>query len=374
MQSFEDIDITQSRILIFDGQDSNIHQIGFFLDSARLRNRAYATDPLKVLDVFAKFRPDLLLLCLRAPYDDGFEVMEKLKVVLGANSYLPVVIMSADISAEAKRRALFLGADDFLSEPLDALEAVPRIKNLLQAHWLFTALRTHNETLDRRVRERTADLAEAHLEVVERLATASEYRDDDTGQHAQRVGRLAAMIARSIGQSEQEVEMLRIAATLHDVGKIGVPDRVLMKEGKLTPEEFTIVKSHTNIGGEILRQSRFPLLQMAREIALSHHERWDGTGYPQGLKAERIPLSGRIVAIADVFDALTHDRPYKKGWSLDETLHEMKQSSERQFDPELLKAFFRAIRGQSLQSLIKSLEGENAAIVPAILRPALVSG
>ena len=187
--------------------------------------------------------------------------------------------MTADITTEAKQRALASGANDFLSKPLDTTEVILRIKNLLRTRWLQAELRQHNETLEAKVLERTRQLAEAQLEILDRLAIAAEYRDDDTGQHTKRVGKLAAIIARGLGQSEDQVEVLRLAATLHDVGKIGVPDRVLLKPDKLTAEEFEIIKSHTIIGGEILGKSKFAILQMAREIAVSHHERWDGTGY-----------------------------------------------------------------------------------------------
>ena len=238
---------------------------------------------------------------------------------------MPILVLTADITAESRERALSSGANDFLSKPLSATEVVLRIKNLLRTRWLYGELRRHNEQLETKVLERTRQLAEAQLEILGLLATAAEYRDDDTGEHARRVGRLAGMIAKASGQSEQDVEVLRLAATLHDIGKIGVPDRVLLKTERLTNEEFEIIKSHASIGIEILGKSRFSILQAAREIAGSHHERWDGTGYPEGLQGHEIPLSGRIVAIADVFDALTHDRPYKKAWSLEEAVTEIER-------------------------------------------------
>jgi putative two-component system response regulator len=210
-------------------------------------------------------------------------------------------------------------------------------------------------------------LAEAQLEIVERLALAAEYRDDATGQHTQRVGKLSALIAGAVGQPKSEVELLRVAATLHDVGKIGIPDQILLKPGRLTSEEFDLIKSHTTIGGTILGDSKFALLDMAREIALSHHERWDGTGYPRGLKGEVIPLSGRIVTIADVFDALTHDRPYKRAWSLEEAVVEVKKLSGHQFDPHLVDVFLSLINTQGLYHLSLSIEtSDDRVIVPAL--------
>jgi putative two-component system response regulator len=203
------------------------------------------------------------------------------------------------------------------------------------------------------VRERTRELEEAHQEIlhqatilieaqvetIHRLALAAEYRDDDTGQHVQRVSRNCGLLARALGWQEEQVELIRKASPLHDVGKIGIPDDILLKPGKLTPDEWNVMKSHTVIGAKILSGSSFPLLQMAEEIALTHHEKWDGSGYCPGLGGEDIPLPGRIVAVADVFDALTHERPYKKAWSVDEAVSEITNQRGRHFDPQVVDAF-----------------------------------
>jgi putative two-component system response regulator len=170
---------------------------------------------------------------------------------------------------------------------------------------------------------------------------AAEYRDDDTGQHTQRVGNLAALLARQLELDEEEANLLRRAAPLHDVGKIGIPDRVLLKPGKLSEEEFEFIKTHTIIGAEILAQHHTPLLQEAASIALTHHERWAGNGYPHGIAGEEIPLAGRIVSVADVFDALTHERPYKKAWAVEDAVSEIKRHSGTQFDPAVVAAFSR---------------------------------
>lgn len=185
----------------------------------------------------------------------------------------------------------------------------------------------------------TRDLREAQIETIERLATAAEFRDDDTGQHVHRVSQNCARIAAALQWPEAQTELIRKASPLHDVGKIGIPDHILLKPGKLTPEEWEIMKSHILIGSSILSGSRFPLLQMAEEIALTHHEKWDGTGYSPGLGGEAIPLSGRIVAVADVFDALTHERPYKKAWPVSEAVDEIRSQSGRHFDPDVVEAF-----------------------------------
>ena len=359
MQSFTDVELTLSRILIVDDQEANVRLLELILDSASFQQYRHTTDSRQVLQLCESFQPDILLLDLQMPHQDGFKVMAQLASELPSHAYLPILILTADISAEAKQKALSSGASDFLSKPFDAIEVILRIKNLLRTRWLNAELQQHNQTLEAKVAERTAQLADAQLEILDRLAMAGEYRDDNTGQHTQRVGKLAAMIAHALGQSQEQVELLRLAATLHDIGKIGVPDRVLMKEGKLTAEEFEIIKSHTTIGSEILQKSKFSILQVAREVAASHHEKWDGTGYPKGLKEERIPLSGRIVAIADVFDALTHARPYKKEWALDKALVEIRGQSGRHFDPHLVDVFLSIVKTEGLQNLAEYLENSS---------------
>lgn len=197
----------------------------------------------------------------------------------------------------------------------------------------------HNEVLEQAVRERTAELHETQLEIVQRLARAAEWRDEDTGEHVERIGRMSERLARAAGWSEAQAETLRHAAVLHDVGKIGVPDRVLLKPGKLNAEEWAVMKTHAQIGSSMLSGSPSPLVQLGEEIARTHHERWDGSGYPNGLRAEEIPIAGRIVAIVDVFDALHSRRPYKTAWTLDEALAEIVSQSGRHFDPELVALF-----------------------------------
>jgi putative two-component system response regulator len=274
------------------------------------------------------------------PHLDGFALLESLKAAVPQDVYLPVLVLTADITPETRRKALAEGAKDFLTKPFDVDEVLLRIKNMLETRALHLELRSQNQLLEERVRERTRDLEEAHIDTFERLALAAEYRDDDTGQHTLRVGLTSALVAREVGLPAAEVELIERAAGLHDVGKIGVPDAILLKPGKLTAEEFEVVKTHTSIGARLLSGSRSPLLRLAEEIAWAHHERWDGTGYA-GMSSEAIPLSGRIAAVADVFDALTHDRPYKRAWSVDEALTEIRSQRRRQFDPEVVDAFLR---------------------------------
>jgi putative two-component system response regulator len=266
--------------------------------------------------------------------------MEQLGPRLPPNDFLPVVILTGESTPETKRRALALGAKDFLAKPFDVVEVLLRIRNLLQIRFLHRTLANHNHVLEQRVEERSRELASAQLEVLERLARAAECRDDDTGEHTRRVGDLSARLAEKLQLDFPTVTMIRQAAVLHDIGKVGIPDAVLLNPGKLTPSEFEVMKRHTVLGADILSGSGSPLIQMAERIALTHHERWDGLGYPQRLACEAIPLESRLVAVADVFDALTHARPYRPAWPMSPVNAEIAAQSGAQFDPRVVEAFF----------------------------------
>jgi len=255
---------------------------------------------------------------------------------------LPIVILSGDLTPEARRDALSRGAKDFVNKPFQPDELLLRIKTLLETRFLYLEIQSQNQLLEAKVRERTRELVEAQIEIIERLAIAAEFRDDNTGQHTQRVGQMSALLARHLGLPDAQVSLIARAAPLHDVGKIGVPDTILLKIGKLTPTEFELVKQHTVIGARILSGGKFPLLRLAEDIAYSHHERWDGEGYA-GLRKTDIPLAGRIVAVADVFDALTQQRPYKPAWPIGEAIAEIDRQRERQFDPGVVDAFLRVV-------------------------------
>jgi putative two-component system response regulator len=337
--------LTTSRILIVDDQPSNVMLLEAILQEEEFTSCRSLTDSRQVLSTFVEYVPDLILLDLQMPYLDGFAVMRQLQACLAPGDFLPILVLTADITPETKRRALAEGALDFLTKPFDATEVVLRIQNLLQTRALHLQLQGQNQLLDQKVRERTVELEVAQIEILERLALAAEYRDDDTGEHTKRVGKTAAKIAEALGGSPEEVELIRRAAPLHDVGKIAIPDAILLKPGKLTPEEFACMQTHTRLGAQMLSGGGFALLQVAEQIALTHHERWDGSGY-LGLREEAIPLVGRIVAVADVFDALTSERPYKRAWSLDEALEEIRQQSGRQFDPRVVQAFLKVINNE----------------------------
>ena len=331
--------LKQSRILIIDDQEANVRVLEGFLKRAGYVTVRGTTDSRRALPLFADFGPDLILLDLHMPHLDGFEVMDRLGPLISKGAYLPILVLTADITQEAKQKALGMGAKDFLTKPFDATEALLRIRNLLETRFLHLQLQDHNLLLEQKVRERTQELEEARIEILERLAHAAEFRDDTTGQHTQRVGLTAVRIAHVLNLPEDQVELIQRAAPLHDVGKIGIPDPILLKPSKLTNEEFEIMKTHTTIGAKILSGSRFPLLKMAEEIALTHHERWDGAGYPQGLKEHAIPLAGRIVAVADSFDAMTNDRPYRKALSPRETWAILSDGAGTQWDATVIEAF-----------------------------------
>jgi putative two-component system response regulator len=279
---------------------------------------------------------------------DGLAVMDELNQIAEA-SYLPILMLTGDVTQEAKREALSRGAKDFLNKPFHTDEVLLRIGTLLETRFLYLQIQGQNQMLEAKVRERTRELEAAQIEIIERLARAAEFRDDNTGQHTERVGQMAALLAKQIGLPDAQVALIRRAAPLHDVGKIGVPDSILLKLGRLTPEEFDLVKTHTTIGARILSGSRFPILRLAEEIAYNHHERWDGDGYA-GIVGNAIPLAGRIVAVVDVFDALTQKRPYKAAWPVGEAIAEIDRQRSKQFDPSLVDAFLRIIEPGASQS------------------------
>lgn len=330
-----------SRFLIVDDEPLNIDVLTQILHRWQATNIVSTTVPDETIPLFQAFQPDVLLLDLMMPGMNGFEVMEKLKPHLDPDDFLPVLILTADTTDEAKRGALTRGVSDFLTKPFDAEELLLRIHNVLERRVLHRHLKSRNRILDEQVQVRTQQLAQAEIDTAICLATAAEYRDDDTGQHTQRVGDTAATLAALLGCGEKQVELMRRAAPLHDVGKIGIPDAILLKPGKLTEEEFAFMKTHTTIGAAILSQHHTDLLQLAAEIALTHHERWDGSGYPGRLSGSDIPLVGRIVAVADVFDALTNERPYKAAWPVEQALAEIKAQSGKQFDPQVVETFLR---------------------------------
>jgi putative two-component system response regulator len=335
-----------ARILIIDDEPANVDILRQILTRAGFSRLEGTTDSREASDLYIRHRPDLILLDLHMPHLDGLDVMAQLSELAEA-SYLPIVILSGDVTPEARRACLSRGAKDFVAKPFQPDEIVLRIKTLLETRLLYIQIQSQNQLLEAKVRERTRALEDAQMEILDRLAVAAEFRDDNTGQHTQRVGQMSALLARQLGLPDAQVLLIRRAAPLHDVGKIGVPDAILLKIGKLTADEFAVVKTHTAIGARILSGGKFPLLRTAEEIAFAHHERWDGGGYA-GIKGVEIPLVGRIVAVADVFDALTQQRPYKLAWPVHEAIAEIDAQRGRQFDPGVVDAFLRVVEGQDI--------------------------
>ena len=328
---------SEARILIIDDHQANVDVLNRILHSAGFVCVNSTTDPMIGVRLAQTWAPDLVLLDLHMPNLDGFGVLDSIRPNLG-NGYLPVVMLTADSNEETKRRALSSGVKDFLTKPFDGTEVLLRIENLLETRSLYSTIRNQNEQLEHRVAERTRELERAQLEILQRLAAAAEFRDDETGKHTERVGELAARLASQMALPVERMDLIRRAAPLHDVGKIGIPDSILRKAGRLTREERRIMQTHTTIGAAMLSGGHSALVKAAEQIARSHHERWDGSGYPDGISGESIPLEARLVAVADYFDALTHSRPYRAAWSVERTLKKIVAERGRHFDPTVVDA------------------------------------
>lgn len=340
MNGFDE-DVTSARILLVDDDETNLRLLTRILARSGFTSVRSTTRGSAVNEIVRSFDPDLLLLDLHMPAPDGFEILAQLSAFITGPARLPVLVLTGDDTSEAKRRALSLGARDFLAKPFDVTEATLRIRNLVETRLLQRAMETHNSTLESRVAERTSELERAQIEIMDRLGRASEFRDDETGRHTQRVGALSAAIAMAVGFDQHEVDLIRRAAPLHDVGKIGIPDHILLKPASLTPEETAVMRTHTLIGARILSGGRSDLVKMAERIALSHHECWDGGGYPNGLAGSEIPVEARIVALADCVDALSHNRPYRASRPIEDIVAEIHRSAGSHFDPAIVEALLR---------------------------------
>ena len=331
-------DIFNAKILIVDDQLINTKLLEKMLQHAGYEQIYVTTDSHQVKSMYFEYDIDLILLDIRMPGLDGFGVMAALQEEI-INDYLPILVLTAELTSQTRARALSNGAKDFLTKPFDQFEVLQRIKNMLEVRLLHKQARQHNEELEQKVRQRTQELEQSRLEIIKRLGRAAEYKDNETGNHILRMSKFAQLLAQAAGLGEQETEKILLAAPMHDIGKIGIPDHILLKPGKLDPDEWEIMKTHVTIGADLLDGSDVPLLRMAKNIALTHHEKWDGSGYPNGLSGEAIPIEGRICAICDVFDALTSERPYKHAWSIKDSIDYIHQQSGKHFDPSLVLLF-----------------------------------
>jgi putative two-component system response regulator len=330
-------------ILVVDDTPVHALRLRQILQESGYSNVVTETDPWKVIDAVAAHDPSVIFLDLDMPGLDGFGVLQLVSKELGLKVPIPVVVTVDQQHAPARERALAAGAYDFIARPFDSVEVSITCRNALRHRLLATQAETGNVQLQALVRERTDDLDRAQIAALEKLAQAADYRDDEGGEHARRVGQLSGDIALALGVSPGISEMIKLAAPLHDLGKVGIPDSILLKPGALTDDEMGVMKSHTEIGAAILTDAH-PVLWLAGEICLAHHERWDGSGYPKGLVAEDIPLPGRIVGVADVFDTLTCDRPFRKAWPRHRAIAELLAQSGQHFDPRVVDAFLKVER------------------------------
>lgn len=327
-----------ARILVVDDQPGNVRLLEVFLAEAGYQHVEGITDPTLVLERMDSAPLDLILLDMRMPVLDGLSVLALLQEPIHQEG-LQVIVLTAQTERETRLAALSLGARDYLVKPFDTDEVLCRIRNALESRFLYQDREGEAERLEELVTQRTEQLIETQFELMRCLARAGEFRDSDTGSHIFRVSIGCHMLARAAGLPRQQTELIRYAAMMHDIGKIGISDQLLLKPGKLTPEEFEEIKIHCQFGVDILGDYNADVTKMARDIAFTHHERWDGKGYPSGLLGEQIPIAGRITAIIDVYDALTSVRPYKRAFSTDEALTIIRESAGTQFDPQLVEHF-----------------------------------
>lgn len=327
-----------ARILVVDDQPGNVRLLEVFLGEAGYQHVEGITDPTLVLERMDNGPLDLMLLDMRMPVLDGLSVLSLLQEPIHQEG-LQVIVLTAQTERETRLAALSLGARDYLVKPFDTDEVLCRIHNALECRFLYQDRAGEAERLEGLVTQRTEQLVETQFELVRCLARAGEFRDSDTGSHIFRVSIGCHMLAQAAGLPRREIELIRYASMMHDIGKIGIADQILLKPGKLTPEEFEQIKIHCQFGVDILGDYNADVTRMAREIAFTHHERWDGKGYPSGLAGEQIPIEGRITAIIDVYDALTSERPYKRAFSADDALAIIRESAGTQFDPQLVEHF-----------------------------------
>lgn len=353
---FADSEIGRSKILIVDDNPTNVQIVTRMLDWAGFANISYTYDSLEAMTLVKRLQPDLVIVDIHMPGLNGIELTRMIRHATEPE-FIPILIFTADHTKEAKSDALAAGATDFLTKPGESQEILLRVRNFLQMRRLYRGLDDRNKSLEEIIQTRTAELEASNHELVERFARAAELYDADAGRHTIRVGQLSADIAEALHMSDHEVALLRQAAPLHDIGKIGIPEKLWNKPTSLTPEEAELVHEHVRIGLEILEGGHTPVIRMAQRIIAGHHEHFDGSGYPNGLSGTDIPLAARIVAVADAYDAMTHCRSYRPASTAEAALHRLWQSAGTQFDPKIVEALEFQVRAE--------LSADVSSVIPA---------
>jgi len=328
--------ITKQTVLVVDDTPENIQILNGVLRSHyKIKAAPNGEKALKIAQ--SASQPDIILLDIMMPKMDGYEVCRELKSN-PTTEKIPVIFVTAMAEVEDEKKGLDMGAVDYITKPISPSIVLARVQTHL-------ALYDQTRELEKKVLERTAELNSTRMEIIRRLGRAAEYKDNETGLHVIRMSHYSRLIATHLNANEEWVERLFNAAPMHDIGKIGIPDHHLLKAGNLDNNEWEMMRRHPEFGGEIIGDNDSELLQMAREIAINHHEKWDGSGYPKGLKGEEIPLTARIIAIADVFDALTTERPYKQAWPVENAVSFIDENAGIHFDPDLVAVFHKALSG-----------------------------
>lgn len=328
------------QILVIDDNRANLVLIQHLLLKLPDCTPVLFQSPTEAFEWCLSQAPDLVIVDFMMPDMDGIEFTRRFRQLEG-NTDIPALMVTANTQMDVRYEALEAGLNDFLTKPINKAEFLPRVKNMLALRHGQKMLADRAALLTDEVRKATADLRSQERETIFRLSKLAEYRDPETGAHIMRMAHYSRLIARNIGLPGDEQELILEASPMHDIGKVGIPDHILLKPGKLDPDEFDLIKTHAEIGHDILKNSPSKMLQVGAIIALSHHEKVDGTGYPAGLKGENIPLYGRIAAVADVFDALTSERPYKKAFDIETAVAIIKKGDGSHFDPACVRAFFQ---------------------------------
>jgi putative two-component system response regulator len=327
------------QVLLIDDSQINLTLLEHLIRNIPQCHSISFLDPIRAIEWCHQYEPDLVITDYMMPVMNGIAFSYEFRRIVGCET-IPILMVTANHEIAIRHEALIGGVTDFLNKPLDNIEFLARVKNMLGLRQSHKQLAYQAVGLEEEIRKATAEIIAREQETIYCLARAAEFRDPETGHHIQRMSRYAEQIARCLGLSLEQQTLISVAAPMHDIGKIGIPDAILLKPDKLTPEEFKVMQQHALIGYDLLKSCQSPILKAAAEIAYSHHEKFDGSGYPRGLVTENIPLFGRIIAIADVFDALTSVRPYKRAWTIEEAFQFLQSESGKHFDPSCLEAFF----------------------------------